>query len=207
MPDRQRRHAPPPLAAAAFIAVVVVALQALLVPLFAAPAANLAPRDLPIAVAGPQQAAAEMTARLQTAEPGAFAITTVPDAAAADQQLRDREAYAAFVITPGGPELHTATAASPLVAALLTQASAQFASGQQVRVVDVVPGDPDDPRGAGFGAGFLPLLLTSMIAGILFSLLVRSRWGQLAGLLTYGILAGLAGAAVLQGWLSVIPGD
>jgi hypothetical protein len=207
MSDRQTRHAPPPLAVAALIATLVVAVQALVVPLFAAPAANLAPRDLPIVVAGPQQAASEVAARLQATDPDAFAITTVPDAAAADQRLRDREAYAGIVITTGGVELHTATAAAPVVAAQLTQASAELGQGQQVRVVDVVPADPDDPRGAGFAAGFLPLLLTSMIAGILFSLLVRSRWGQLTGLLSYGILAGLVGALVLQGWLGVVPGS
>jgi hypothetical protein len=34
-----------------------------------------------------------------------------------------------------------------------------------VSVVDVVPLDPDDPRGAGFGAGFLPLAMTGLLAG------------------------------------------
>jgi hypothetical protein len=206
--SQSREHRPrSPFATAVIVAVVAVILQALLVPLFAAPAANLAPRDLPIVAAGPEQATAAVTARLREADPDAFAITAVPDAAAADQKLRNREAYAAIVVTPGGPELHTATAAGPTVAALLTQAAGQLGDGQQVRVVDVVPGDPDDPRGAGFASGFLPLLLTSMVAGILLSLLVRSRGGQLAGLLTYGILAGLGGAAVLQQWLGVIPGE
>ncbi|HEX2771222.1 MAG TPA: hypothetical protein VHN18_02180 [Micromonosporaceae bacterium] len=207
MSQPQDRRPRSPFATAAIVAVATVILQALLVPLFAAPAANLAPRDLPVVVAGPDQAAEGVVRRLQADDPKAFDITVMPDAAAADQKLRDREAYAAIVVTPGGAELHTATAASPIVAALLTQASTQLGDGQQVRVVDVVPGDPDDPRGSGFAAGFLPLLLTSMVAGILFSLLVRSRWGQLAGLLTYGILAGLVGAAVLQQWLGVIPGD
>lgn len=207
MSQRQERHAPPPLAVAALVTLVVVALQALLVPLFAAPVANLAPRDLPVVVAGPQQAASGVVARLQAADPDAFEITTVPDAAAADRKLRDREAYAAIVVGPQGPELHTATAASPTVAALLTQASAELGQGQPVRVVDVVPADPDDPRGAGFAAGFLPLALTSMVAGILLSLLVRSRAAQLAGVLGYGVLAGLVGTLVLQRWLGVLPGD
>lgn len=204
MSQHQGRH---PLAVAALLAVAIVAVQALLVPLFAAPAANLAPRDLPVVMAGPPQATAGVEARLRSVDPAAFKITVVPDAAAADQKLRDREAYAAIVVTPDGAELHTATAASPSVAALLTQASAELAQGRPVPVVDVVPADPDDPRGAGFAAGFLPLALTSMLAGILLSLLVRSRWARLAGLLLYGVLAGLAGAAVSQQWLGVVPGD
>jgi hypothetical protein len=207
MSHRPGRHAPSPLAVATLVVLVTVALQALLVPLFAAPAANLAPRDLPLVIAGPQEAAAGVVARLQAADPDAFEVTTVPDAAAADAKLRDREAYAAVVVTPQGPELHTATAASPTVAALLTQASAELGQGQPVRVVDVVPADPDDPRGAGFAAGFLPLALASMVAGILLGLMVRSRTARFAGILGYGVLAGLVGAIVLQQWLGLLPGD
>ncbi|MET7836600.1 hypothetical protein ABZS44_27660, partial [Micromonospora sediminicola] len=57
-----RSHSPWSLAAL-LVGLTVVA-QALLVPLFAAPAAHLAPRDLPVAVAGPPPAAAELAARL-----------------------------------------------------------------------------------------------------------------------------------------------
>ncbi|MGN9807883.1 hypothetical protein ACTMSW_00805 [Micromonospora sp. BQ11] len=195
-----------PLLLAALIAALVVGVQALLVPLFAAPAANLAPRDLPVAVAGPAPVAEELADRLAAARPGAFAVTTVPDVAAADRALRDREVYAAFVTGPDGVSLHTASAAGPTVAALLTEAAGRLSGGQPVAVVDVVPGDPDDPRGAGFGAGFLPLALTSMLAGVLLVLLVSGRTARLTGLLAYGTLAGTVGAAVLHGWLGVIDG-
>jgi len=47
-----------PMTLGVLIAIAVVAGQALLIPLFAAPAAHLAPRDLPLAVAGPPQVAA-----------------------------------------------------------------------------------------------------------------------------------------------------
>ncbi|MFD2766873.1 hypothetical protein [Micromonospora eburnea] len=192
---------------AVLLAALAVAVQALLVPLFAAPAANLAPRDVPIAVAGPSPAAAELAGRLAAAAPGAFKVTTLPDVAAADQALRDRKVYAAFVVGPDGIALHTAPAASPTVAALLTEAAAQFSAGRPVSVVQVVPAAPDDPRGAGFAAGFLPLALTSMLAGALLTLLVAGRGARLLGLLGYAVLAGLAGAAVLHGWLGVLTGD
>ncbi|MGH3682112.1 MAG: hypothetical protein ACRDT2_17890, partial [Natronosporangium sp.] len=126
---------------------------------------------------------------------------------AADQALRDREAYAAFVLGPSGVTLHTASAASPVVAQLLTGAVAEIGDGRPVPVRDVVPGSPDDPRGAGFAAGFLPLALTSMLAGIGLAFVVRGRWARLAGLVGYAALAGLVGAAVLQGWLGVLDGD
>ncbi|MFI5833849.1 hypothetical protein ACIA5A_09250 [Micromonospora sp. NPDC051300] len=196
-----------PWALTALLVGVVVAVQALLVPLFAAPAAHLAPRDLPVAVAGPPPAVAELTARLTTARPGGFAITALPDAAAADRALRDREVYAAFVAGPDGVALHTAPAASPTVAALLTEAAGQLSAGRPVPVTAVVPTDPDDPRGAGFAAGFLPLALTGMLAGVLLTLLVAGRRARLAGLLGYAVLAGAAGVAVLHGWLGLLDGD
>jgi hypothetical protein len=213
---------PPALVLATLIAAGVVTVQALLVALFAWPAANAEPRDLPVAVAGPAPAAEQFAAQLRAQRPGAFDITTVPDAAAADQALRGREAYAAFVLGPDGVALHTASAASPTVATLLTQAAGQLSgatggtgatgatgatggTGAPVRVTDVVPGDPDDPRGAGFAAGFLPLALTSLVAGAALTAVVASRSGRLFGLVAYALLAGLVGTLVLQQWLGVLP--
>jgi hypothetical protein len=195
------------------IAIAVVIGQALLIPLFAAPAANLAPRDLPIAVAGPPQ----ITAQLEAAHPGAFEVTAVADPAAADSKIKDREVYGAILVTASGPEVHVASAAGPTVAQLLTQAAAGLGPAPltdspglgsgTVPVRDVVPVDPDDPRGAGFGAGFLPLAITSLLAGVLIFFFVPRRGARLVTLVTFAALAGLAGAAVQIGWLGILPGD
>jgi hypothetical protein len=189
-----------PLALGVLIAVIVVAVQALLVPLFAAPAATIAPRDLPIAVAGPPALAAQ----LESEHPGAFEVRTVADASAADAAIKGREVYGAILVTPAGPEVHIASAASPTVAALLTQAAAQL--GPQVPVRDVVPLDANDPRGTGFAGGFLPLAITSLLAGVLVFLLVRARTARFLALLSYGVLAGFGTAAVQQHWLDILPG-
>ncbi|MFB9235079.1 hypothetical protein ACFFWC_05945, partial [Plantactinospora siamensis] len=204
---RDRGRAGSPLRAALLVAALVVVVQALLVPLFAAPAAHLAPRDLPVVVAGPGPVADQFRTRLTAAQPGAFAIDTVPDAVEADRALRERRAYAAFVLGPDGPSLHTASGASPTVASLLGQAAGRLGAGGPVPVVDVVPAGPDDPRGTGFAAGFLPLALTGMLAGAALVLAVRRRVARLLGLIGYGVLAGLGGAAVLQTWLGVLGGD
>lgn len=156
---------PPPLILATLVVIGVVAVQALLVPLFAGIASNTKPSELPVAVAGPPPAADRFAAGLDQVAPGAFEVIQVPDQAAADQALRDRQAYAALVAGPGGITLRTASAASPAVAQLLTQAVAELPGGPP-QMVDVVPASPDDPRGAGFAAGFLPLAMTSMLAGI-----------------------------------------
>jgi hypothetical protein len=181
------------------VAIAAVAAQALLVPLFAAPAANIAPRDLPVAVAGPAPAVQALTAQLPPAE---FDVVAAADASAADQLIKDRTVYAAFVITPAGPELHTAPAASPAVAALLTGAATAMQPAP--RVVTVVPLPAGDPRGAGLVAGYLPLLLAGILVGILLALLVPRR--RLIGLFAYAVLSGLVGTAVMRDWLGLING-
>jgi hypothetical protein len=176
-----------------------------LVALFAWPAVETAPRDLPVVVAAPPPAAAALTQQLQSARPGAFTVTTVADQAAADAALRDRQAYAAFILRPDGPRLHVVSAASPTVAQLLTQQAQALGAaggGEPIPVVDVAATDADDPR----GAGFLPLVLTSMAAGILLAAAVGSRRARLAGIGDFAVLAGLVGAAVLQYGLNALPG-
>lgn len=198
-------RAPAP-ARALLIAVAVVVLQAALVSWFAWPATQLEPRDLPVAVAGRPPASAAIAAQLAAARPGAFKVTTVADAAAADALLRDRAVYAAFVITPTGPSLHVASAASPTVAALLTQAAAQLGGTAAPTVVDVVPGSSDDPRGAGFASGFLPLVLLGLVASVLLVLLVGGWSARLLGVVSYAVLSGLVGAAVMRA-LGLVSGD
>src|SRR5262245_22606203 len=135
----------------------------LLVSWFAWPAREIEPRDLPVVVAGPQPAASGFATQLASVRPGAFKITVLPDAAAADGALRNRDAYAAFVLSSDGVALHTASASSPAVAQALSAAAQQLGGGKPVPVVDVVAGTADDPRGAGFGSGFLPIVIASLV--------------------------------------------
>jgi hypothetical protein len=197
-----------PLPRALGVAVVVVALQAVMVAAFAWPAANLEPRDLPVVVAGPAPAAEAFAARLAQARPGAFEVTTAPDAATADRRLLDREAYGAFLLGPGGlTGVHLASAASPAAAQALTQVAQAAGGGRPVPVDDVVPAAAGDPRGAALAAALLPLILTSLVAGALLAFAVRGRPARVLGVTAYAVLAGLAVTAILQWWLDALPGD
>jgi hypothetical protein len=201
-------HGAAPLRRALGIALVVVALQAITVVAFAWPAANLGPRDLPVAVAGPAPATQAFTARLAQAGPGAFEVTVAPDAAAADRLLRDREAYGAFLLGPDGlAGLHLASAASPTVAQALTQVAQAASQGRAVPVQDVVPAAAGDPRGAALASALLPLILTSLVAGALLAVAVGGRATRVLGVLAYAALAGLAATAIVQWWLDALPGD
>jgi hypothetical protein len=203
--DEAVARTPKPVALAGLVAIGVVLVQGLLILWYAWPSGRAAPRDLPLVVAGPAPAANAVAEQLRNEQPGAFQVTLAPDAAAADQALRDREAYGAVVLGAGSPSLHLASAASPTVAALLTQAAQRLGNGQPVPVVDVVPTPPKDPRGAGFASGLLPLLLTSAAAGVALLFVVRSHAARLVGMLAFGVLAGLVAAAVLH-WVGVLTG-
>jgi hypothetical protein len=192
----------------AVVLAAIVAVQALLMLWFAWPAQKAEPRDLPVVVAGPQPAADALAARLGQVREGAFEVTTVADAAEADAALTDRAAYGAFVLTPGGVEVHVASAAGPAVSTALSQLAASLGQpgGPPVRVVDVVPTAADDPRGAGFAGSFLPLILTSIGAGVVVALLARSRAVRVAAVVGYGASAGLLAAGLMH-WTGVLAGS
>ncbi|HEX6498318.1 MAG TPA: hypothetical protein VF054_04715 [Micromonosporaceae bacterium] len=199
-------RSPSPVRTGVAIVIGVVIAQALLVAFFSWSGASARPHQVPVVVSGPAPVAAQVEGALTAAGPDAFAVTRVPDQATADRALRDRRAYAAILAGPDGLALHVASAGSPAVAGALIEAAQRFGGGRPVPVTDVVPADPDDPHGAGFTLGFLPLAIASLAAGALLARLVTSRLTRFVGLLGYALVAGLASAAVLRSWLGILPG-
>ena len=125
--------------------------------------------------------------------------------------LRDRDGYAAFVLGPTGVTLHTASAASPAVAQLLSQAARQLggATGQPVQVVDVVPRSPGRPARRRL-RGRLPAARPDRACSPAIALALRVRGRRRAAgrrSSPSALLAGLVGATVLQSWLGVLAGD
>jgi len=191
--------------------VAAVALSA-----FAWSAARLAPRGVPVGVAGTAQLAGAIGYRLDGLG-GAFDAHRYSSEAAAETAIRHREIYGAFVAGPGGLTVLTAPAASPAVATLLTkvgeEAGQHAAAGRAVpvRVVDVVPADPSDPQGIVLDSAFLPLVIIGSIGGVMTW--VAGRDGRMAGypqagvLLVKSVLVALVVVGIVQGWLGVIPGD
>jgi hypothetical protein len=190
------------------VAVLVPVLAALALWAFAWPAARTAPRDLPLGVAGPTAATAQMEQQL-TRHKGAFEIHHYADEAAARDAIKDRTVYGAVVVTARGPELLTASAASPVVAQLLQQAVARQASvtGTQVPTVDVVAAPAKDPRGAAMTSSVLPLALAGIAAGSVVSLLGLRGLRAVAALLSAAALTGIAAACIAHSWLGVLTGD
>ncbi|MGO4613071.1 hypothetical protein AB4305_03850 [Nocardia sp. 2YAB30] len=180
-------------------------LQALMLIAFAWPAANIAPRDLPLAVTGPP--AGMVADRLAEHSPDAFDISSVADEAAARAAIADREVYGAIVTGDGPPRVLVASGASPAVAQQLTQVGQQLSGAPAARVEDVVAADSDDPRGTAFGAMVLPLVMSGLAAGVLLALLIPAVGGKVIGLGIFGVAGGLLSMAIIQGWMSVVPGS
>ncbi|MGW4233017.1 ABC transporter permease [Streptomyces sp. NPDC004980] len=192
-------------------AVAVILLVPLMVTLalwaFSWPAARIAPRDLPVGVAGSAPAADQLHKQLEQHE-GAFEIHRYGDAAAARAAIEDRVVYGAVVATDKGPQLLTASAASPVVSQLLTEAVAGAApAGTAVPVTDVVAAPPADPRGSALGSSILPLALAGVASGAVVTMMKLRGARAAVTLAATGVLVGIAATAVAHSWLGVITGD
>ncbi|GAB3809855.1 hypothetical protein [Kribbella italica] len=205
-PTTAERRRPP-------VAVVVAGLTVLLTVLlvaFAWPAARSEPRDIPLAVAGPQSAVGQVAAALEQAMPGGFAIEPVADRETAVQAIKDRDVYGAIVLDQAAPEVLTASAAGPVVAQLLTQVAGKLAAQNPAaapKVTDVVPLPADDPRGAGLAAGALPLVLGGILAAAMLTNFAKAGATRVVGAVTFAATGALALTAVLQFWLGSFEGS
>jgi hypothetical protein len=185
--------------------VLIPVLAALALWAFAWPAARTAPRELPLGVAGPAQAVAQVEQRLERRE-GAFEIHRYADEATARRAIEDRTVYGAIVVTAQGTELLTASAASPFVAQQLRQTVAGSTGDTRVRSVDVVAAPAADPRGSALNASVLPLALAGIAAGSMVTLLGLRGIRAVGALAVAAALVGVVAAAIAHSWLGVLTG-
>jgi hypothetical protein len=183
-----------------------------LVTAFAWPATNSAPNDVPVAVVGPAEATAELERQLDAVIPDGFDLTPAPDAESARDLITDREVYGAIVLDGANPpQVIIASAASPAIAQLLQGVAGQLmppsADAAAVVIEDEVPLTEDDPRGSGFAAAALPMVIGGMILGIAMSIAVTGVWRRVAGALAGAVAAGAVVTLVTQGWLGVLTGS
>ncbi|MEU3600487.1 ABC transporter permease [Streptomyces sp. NPDC006798] len=176
---------------------------------FAWPGARTAPRELPVAVAGPAAAAEQVTRGLEQRD-GAFDISRYEDEAAARTAIEDRDVYGAVVAGPDGIRLLTASAASPAVAALLREAVAAGGGGggkRPVETVDVVPASAADPRGGALAASVLPLSTAGIVTAVLVTLLGLRGARAVVTLVAAAAGGGVVTALVTHSWLGILTGS
>ena len=190
------------------LSLAVTAAITLLLIIFAWPNVRAAPNHLPVGLVAPAPVAQRLRQQLEQARPGGFDLRRYATEEEARQAIRGREVYGAFVITASGPQVLTASAASPLVAQLLTQVATSLnpvrAAGN---VTDVVPATSADARQAGLGAVALPLVFGGMLSGLLLTRLFRRGRERVLGALLVAVFAGFSLTCVLQGWFGTLQGD
>ncbi|XVV00925.1 hypothetical protein ACQPW3_26330 [Actinosynnema sp. CA-248983] len=191
--------------------VLLTAVTSALLVAFAWPSVRSSVHDVPIAVAGPTAAVAQVRTVLEQRVPGGFDITEVADTASAEQLIGDRQVYGAVDVSSGTPQVIIATAAGTAVAQLLQTMATGLAqggtAGTPVAVRDLAALPADDPRGAGLSAGALPLVMGGLLAAVLLARLVRGTGRRVAGALAFAVTGGLAVAGILQFWFGSLSGS
>jgi hypothetical protein len=185
--------------------VIAVVLQSTFVFFFVFPGHDPEPNGLPVGVVGAPDAAQTFAGRLDDRSEG-FGVTRYASEADARRALEDRDAYGAFVLGALGPErLLTAPAASFTVATLLMEIDR---TAGDPRVQAVVPLDRDDPRGTTLNLFVLPLVITSILAGLIASQLVPDLRLplRLLVLLGAGVVAGLIDLLIVNTAIGALPG-
>jgi hypothetical protein len=209
----------PPAAAAAtpwsrmgLIAGGPALLVGLLVMLFSWPAAESGPRDVPIVVVGTQESAAGLEADLEAAVPDGFDVEEVTDRERARSLIADRDVYGALTVEPDGSVgAMTAPAGGPAVAELLRGVADYLSDAstgaQSAPVEKVVPLPVDDPRGSGFTATVLPLMIGGMVIGIAMSFLVTGVARRMLAVALAAVAAGVSTCLVTHTWLGILEGS
>lgn len=205
------------------ISVAMTAIIAIIVLAFSWPALTAEPKDVSIAVVGPEQAVSAVQEQLDEAGDGLFAITTVDDRDTAVDGIEAREYFGAIILGQE-PELLTASAngtinqvvaqlATPLQAALTAQAQAAAeAAGQQapaveLTVTDVAAFSEDDPNGALLTSAFFPMLFGGIIGGVLIGTVIVGSFRRILSVVVYSAAGGIVLTSILQGWFGSIQGD
>lgn len=206
------KGAPTPWAQVAAVVVLLTVAVGVLLTAFGLPAVRSSVHAVPIALAGPSVATDRIAAALEERRPGAFETLAVPDTAAAEAAIVDREVYGAIDVSGGRPEVVVATAASPAVAQTLQALAAGLAApgeatAPSATVRELVPLPAADPRGIGLAAGSLPLVIGGVLAAVVLTLRVRGAARRLVGALAFAMTGGLALAAILQFWFGSLGGD
>ncbi|MET0480445.1 MAG: ABC transporter permease [Mycetocola sp.] len=201
------------LALAAILTVIVLA--------FSWPGVTSEPKNLPVAISGEAAQVQQVTAALEENAEGLLDLIEVDNAVEASALIENRTVYGAIILT-APPEVLTSSAASPVVAQLLTglagrlEAMANQAAAAQgivlpqpitVTVTDVVPLSDTDPRGSGLASVSFPLLFGGILGGIAISLTVVGVWRRVGALLGYVIVGGLAICGIRQAWFGVLQGN
>lgn len=161
-------------------------------------------KGVALGLVGPSQVTDVLKQQLGQTE--TFKIADYADRSAAEQAVKNRDAYGALVVGLTGNELLISNAASPLIAQILTAAFTSQPSPLPTTVTDVVPLSKNDTFGASFGSLVQVLLIGGLFGAIAMFRLLPARGSlssvvnHLGGLAAYAVLSAVAVLLVAQGF-------
>lgn len=169
------------------------------------PMSQMAPKDISLAIAGPEAQVAQIEQALTAQQEDLFLFTELDDRAAVEQAIAEREVLGGVSIGADGIEFMTASADNAQVSQMLGQVAAGMKekSPFPVTVTDVVGG------GNAFAGNLsmLPALIGGMMGGMLSIFMVRRPAHRIITIVVGAIGVGLVGAAVLGPWFDLLPGN
>ncbi|MGP8208342.1 MAG: hypothetical protein ACLQVK_20220 [Acidimicrobiales bacterium] len=169
-----------------------------------------APHHLPVAVVATPTAEHALGTALAARDPGALVLERYPSARAAQAAIMDRHVDGALVTGAHRARLLVAAVIGSAPAEAISQALVPLmgASGHPVTVVDLVPLPAGNRDGLAVFFLVLSVLLPSLLAGVLTTLVSRSRraLGQIGVLAGFALLTGAVSAATADGLTGALTG-
>ncbi|MET9803223.1 ABC transporter permease [Streptomyces sp. NPDC006368] len=195
-----------PLLPAAVLVLILAAAAALFAGSYTYTMANPTPRHIPIALVGPADSPQGRTFvdGMEKALNAALRLRPYGSERAARRAVEEQEVFAVLEARPGGVQLDVAGASGASVAQVLAESAAAVsrATGVPVRVRDIKPLQPGDPRGLALFYISLAAVIIGFVGAIQLSVHARAlvpaeRIGFTAA---YALLGGFAIAATVD-WL------
>jgi len=203
---------------AVLLVVGVLALQVAFIASYLGAFHDPTPHGITVAVAAPTQEVAQQTAARLDALPGdPVDATAVASADAAQQQVRDRSAFGAFVVAASGDDrLYVSSAEGAAVSEALVEIFTQVEQQQQrmFTTTDLVPAGVGDAR----GLSAFYLAVGWVVGGYLVAAILGISAGErpanrqralvrLGALALYSVASGLLGALVVETVLNALAGS
>ncbi len=169
------------------------------------------PHHLPVAVVATPAIEHGLGRALAARAPGSFVLEQCPSARAAQAAIMDRHADGAVVIGAHGAQLLLAAAIGSAPTEAVSEALVPLMSAADhapVTVVDLAPLPPGNRDGLAVFFLVLSVLLPSLLAGVLTTLVSRScrALAQIGALAGFALLTGAVSAATADGLTGALTG-
>lgn len=186
-------------------AVIGLMLWAFLGPMFAS-----GPKDVPIALAGPDQVVEKIT---QAAEANAGEDAPSFETYGSDEEVRDaimhRDVVGGIALGQQGATAYTAAGnGAPYVQMVNGIAGQLEAQGMPVEHEDLAPTTQDDPQATGIGLLGLPLAFGGIISAVIATFVFRGqKWAKIAVVTGIAIAGGLVATWMLHSVYGTLGGS